>query len=345
MCGGLIAASGIVSVSWSVDSGGKDITAVQIAYTLAGTDQQYQPIQASVTPSVTSVIVREQFVASRSYSFQISANNSVGISNIATCGPVFIKEGLYRVPETNTHNISLNLTGIPIRPDEPQIISTKPGTITLTLSTAASGSGATGSFKFIISSVPSIDTMPSTYSFPAYIDGQKVSIIISNIKEGVLYYFSIYASNLYGTSPAQFAIRFPNSEDVIVQCVHFLFELCMTGTVAPATTPATIAPGNEYIKSYGKLLTAQHCRFSVDPKCTLSSLWLPSVATEKQASSVAGPVAGGVIGGIVFVMVILIIVVFTTYLVLRQRGKSSYFVCRVGLSFVFYFFIVFVFFF
>eukprot|EP00731_Ephydatia_muelleri_P011647 Em0006g541a len=248
MCGGLIAASGIVSVSWSVDSGGKDITAVQIAYTLAGTDQQYQPIQASVTPSVTYVIVREQFVASRSYSFQISANNSVGISNIATCGPVFIKEG------------------IPIRPDEPQIISTKPGTITLTLSTAASGSGATGSFKFIISSVPSIDMMSSTYSFPAYIDGQKVSIIISNIKEGVPYYFSIYASNLYGTSPAQFAIRFPNS------------------TVAPATTPATIAP-----------------------------------ATEKQASSVAGPVAGGVIGGIVFVMVILIIVVFTTYLVLRQK--------------------------
>ncbi|KAL5500382.1 hypothetical protein EMCRGX_G011934 [Ephydatia muelleri] len=194
MCRDLIATAGIVNVSWTVVyNGGRDITAVQIAYTLDGTDQQYQPIQALVTPTATSVIVKEWFVASRSYSFHISVKNSVGISNNVTCGPVLIKDG------------------IPVRPDEPQIISTKPGTITMTLSTAASGVGATGSLKFIISSVPSIDMMPPTYSFPMYIDRQKVSIIINNIKEGVLYYFSIYASNVYGTSPAQFTVWFPNT--------------------------------------------------------------------------------------------------------------------------------------
>eukprot|EP00731_Ephydatia_muelleri_P011643 Em0006g537a len=194
MCRDLIATAGIVNVSWTVVyNGGRDITAVQITYTLDGTDQQYQPIQALVTPTATSVIVKEWFVASRSYSFHISVKNSVGISNNVTCGPVLIKDG------------------IPVQPDEPQIISTKPGTITMTLSTAASGVGGTGSLKFIISSVPSIDMMPPTYSFPMYIDQQKVSIIINNIKEGVLYYFSIYASNVYGTSPAQFAVWFPNT--------------------------------------------------------------------------------------------------------------------------------------
>eukprot|EP00731_Ephydatia_muelleri_P011651 Em0006g545a len=69
--------------------------------------------------------------------------------------------------------------------------------------------------------------MTSTYSFPEYIDQQKVSIVINNIKDGLLYYFSIYASNVYGTSAAQFAVRFSNS------------------TVAPATTPATIVSATE----------------------------------------------------------------------------------------------------
>ena len=209
-------------------NGGRDITAVQIAYTLGGTDQQYRPIQAVVTPTATSVIVREQFVSTRSYLFHISANNSVGISNIVTCGPVLIKEGVCRFLETNTHKISLNLTGIPVRPDEPQIISTKPGTITMTLSTAASGAGATGSFAFIISSVPSIDKMQSTYSYPEYIDGQKVSIVINNLRGDISYYFTVSARNVYGTSPPQSTIWLSNSENIIVQCAHFLFGLYST---------------------------------------------------------------------------------------------------------------------
>eukprot|EP00731_Ephydatia_muelleri_P011640 Em0006g534a len=49
--------------------------------------------------------------------------------------------------------------------------------------------------KFIISSVPSIDMMPSTYSFPMYIDQQKVSVVINNIKACI-----VHASNAYGTS-------------------------------------------------------------------------------------------------------------------------------------------------
>ena len=97
ICSGLIAASGDVNVSWIVAyNGGRNVTAVQIEYTLAGTAQEYQPIDALVTPSATYLLVREQFVASRSYLFQISANNSVGSSDVVLCGPIFIIKGLYR---------------------------------------------------------------------------------------------------------------------------------------------------------------------------------------------------------------------------------------------------------
>ena len=95
MCSGLIAAPGDVNVSWTVAyNGGRNVTAIQIEYTLAGTAQQYQPIDALVTPSTTSVLVMEKFVASRSYLFQISANNSVGSSDVVFCGPILIIEGL-----------------------------------------------------------------------------------------------------------------------------------------------------------------------------------------------------------------------------------------------------------
>ena len=70
----------------------------------------------------------------------------------------------------------------------------------MTLSTAASGAGATGSFAFIISSMPSIDMMPSTYSFPMYIDQQKASVFINNIKGDIMYTFNVSASNSFGTS-------------------------------------------------------------------------------------------------------------------------------------------------
>eukprot|EP00731_Ephydatia_muelleri_P011649 Em0006g543a len=158
-------------------------------------------------------------------SYDITVVAISGFGGVSAVGPASDKETFSTEPNAptlmcrdliataGTVNVSWTVVynGIPVRPDEPQIISTKPGTITMTLSTAASGAGATGSFAFIISSVPSIDMMSSTYSFPMYIDGQKVSIIINNIKEGVLYYFSIYASNVYGTSPALFTVWFSNT--------------------------------------------------------------------------------------------------------------------------------------
>ena len=70
----------------------------------------------------------------------------------------------------------------------------------MTLSTAASGAGTTGTFVFIISSMPSVDMMPSTYSFPTYSDGQQVSVVINNIRDGVTYTFIVSASNTFGTS-------------------------------------------------------------------------------------------------------------------------------------------------
>ena len=94
-CNSLIAVGGGVNVSWTVGyNGGRDISAVAIEYTLAGSGQQYQPISALVTPNATSVLVREQFVATRSYSFLISANNSISSSDAIVCGPNLIKEGL-----------------------------------------------------------------------------------------------------------------------------------------------------------------------------------------------------------------------------------------------------------
>ena len=94
-CNSLIAVGESVNVSWTVVyNGGRDISAVEVEYTLAGSGQQYQPISALVTSNATSVLVREQFVASRSYLFHISANNSIGSSDAIVCGRVLIKEGL-----------------------------------------------------------------------------------------------------------------------------------------------------------------------------------------------------------------------------------------------------------
>ena len=50
-CSTLIAAGGGVNVSWTVVyNGGRDISAVEVEYTLAGSGQQYQPISALVHP-------------------------------------------------------------------------------------------------------------------------------------------------------------------------------------------------------------------------------------------------------------------------------------------------------
>ena len=94
-CNSLIAVGEGVNVSWTVGyNGGRDISAVEVECTLAGSDQKHQPINALVTPTATSVLVRKQFVATRSYTFQISAKNSIGRSDAIVCGPVLITEGL-----------------------------------------------------------------------------------------------------------------------------------------------------------------------------------------------------------------------------------------------------------
>ena len=70
----------------------------------------------------------------------------------------------------------------------------------MTLSTAASGAGTTGSFVFLVNSTPPVDMMPPSYPFPSYIDGQKVPVVIKNIKADVIYTFMVSASNKYGIS-------------------------------------------------------------------------------------------------------------------------------------------------
>ena len=93
-CNSSMSTGGGVYLSWTVAyNGGRNVTSIQIEYILAASTQQYQPIDALVTPSATSVLVREQFMIGRSYLFQIFANNSVGSSNVV-CGPVLITEGL-----------------------------------------------------------------------------------------------------------------------------------------------------------------------------------------------------------------------------------------------------------
>ena len=107
-CNSSMSTGGGVYLSWTVAyNGGRNVTSIQIEYTLAASTQHYQPIDALVTSSATSVLVMQQFVASRSYLFQISANNSIGSSNVVR-GPVLIKEGFLGLLEIKTqYNISL----------------------------------------------------------------------------------------------------------------------------------------------------------------------------------------------------------------------------------------------
>ena len=85
----------------------------------------------------------------------------------------------------------------------------------MTLSTAASGAGTTGTFVFLVNSTPPVDMMPPSYPFPSYTDGQKVSVVISNIKADVTYTFMVSASNKYGTS-----------EFVITTCISIGEGVC-----------------------------------------------------------------------------------------------------------------------
>lgn len=45
-----------------------------------------------------------------------------------------------------------------------------------------------------------MDITPPSYPFSSYIDGQKVSVVIKNIKIDVSYTFTVSAGNKYGTS-------------------------------------------------------------------------------------------------------------------------------------------------
>ena len=120
----------------------------------------------------------------------------------------------------------LSSSGIPIRPDLPMVTSTKQGTATMTLSTAASGAGTTGSFVFLVNSTPPMEMMPSSYSFPSYTDGQKVSVVINNIKVDVTYTFMVSASNKYGISAYVEASIIGGDECSEDACVNMSPYLC-----------------------------------------------------------------------------------------------------------------------
>ena len=107
----------------------------------------------------------------------------------------------------------------------------------MTLSTAASGAGTTGTFVFLVNSTPPVDMMPPSYPFPSYTYRQKVSVVINNIKTDVAYIFMVSAGNQYGTSDYVEASWIGSGEgggDVYVNmcCVHYNF-LQYTATTQP----------------------------------------------------------------------------------------------------------------
>ena len=62
----------------------------------------------------------------------------------------------------------------------------------------ASGGGTTGSVAFrVISLDPYVN---QSFPFPSYVSGTKVTVLITNLQDGVTYLFSVYASNVYGIS-------------------------------------------------------------------------------------------------------------------------------------------------
>ena len=78
------------------------------------------------------------------------------------------------------------------------------------ISAASSGAGTTGSFAFhVVSSDPYVN---QSFPFPSYVGGTKVTVKITNLQDGVTYYFSVYASNGYGVSNHTNVLVPPKSE-------------------------------------------------------------------------------------------------------------------------------------
>ena len=111
---------------------------------------------------------------------------------------------------------SLYHAGIPPTPKTYSTFTYGPNSVTMTLSTASSGAGTTGSFAFhVVSSKPYVN---QSFPFPSYVGGTKVTVMITNLQDGVTYFFSVYASNVYGIS---------DSANVLVtaQCESWVFTL------------------------------------------------------------------------------------------------------------------------
>ena len=105
VCSPLAAGPGNVNVSWVIGyDGGRPVTAIEIAYNQVGGN--YQAIQTVPSPSMTSAIIIDQFIAGLTYAFMVSASNIVGNSMLSTCGQVTITEGkMCRYATAGKYNI------------------------------------------------------------------------------------------------------------------------------------------------------------------------------------------------------------------------------------------------
>ena len=157
-------------------------------------------------------------MVTRSYSFQIPANNSIGNSDAIVCGSVLIRGLVCRdcldCIKHNTslifrHSYSTQSTHGCLHPPRDSYHD---------MSTVASGAGTTGSFAFLVNSIPPVDMMPPSYPFPSCTDGQKVSVVINTIKTDVAYIFMVSAGNQYGISDCVEASWLGSGEGV---------EMCM----------------------------------------------------------------------------------------------------------------------
>ena len=109
----------------------------------------------------------------------------------------------------------------------------------MTLSTAASGAGSTGTFVFLVNSTPPVDMMSSSYPFPSYTDGQQVSVVINNIRADIMYSFTVSAKNMHGTSDFTTATWISNGECLMIR----LYMCCLPFTTA-TTQPQLPITGN-----------------------------------------------------------------------------------------------------